>query len=178
MVKTTTTLSSSSSSSSLSESSSSDDCDVNDSEEDERKVPLSDEKKMMMMMKMERKLKKHSKRVQKDIQNILSMAKSHANAHAISTREHINVHWETTHMYCESIEKAVDSTEDLMQRVVSVAAFAEKLRALAKRTKTLRIQAEVLEKMCEERGILVATSGGKRGNNNTSSPLSLSLIHI
>ncbi|CAL6442095.1 unnamed protein product [Bathycoccus prasinos] len=75
-------------------------------------------------------------------------------------------------MYCESIEKAVDSTEDLMQRVVSVAAFAEKLRALAKRTKTLRIQAEVLEKMCEERGILVATSGGKRGNNNTSSPLS------
>ena len=59
-----------------------------------------------------------------------------------------------------------------MQRVVSVAAFAEKLRALAKRTKTLRIQAEVLEKMCEERGILVATSGGKRGNNNTSSPLS------
>ena len=171
MVKTTTTLSSSSSSSSLSESSSSDDCDVNDIEEDERKVPLSDER-MTMMMKMERKLKKHSKRVQKDIQNILSMAKSHANAHAISTREHINVHWETTHMYCESIEKAVDSTEDLMQRVVSVAAFAEKLRALAKRTKTLRIQAEVLEKMCEERGILVATSGGKRGNNNTSSPLS------
>lgn len=174
MVKTTTTRSSSSSSftSSSSESSSSDDCDVNDSEEDERKVPLSDERMMTMMMKMERKLKKHSKRVQKDIQNILSMAKSHANAHAISTREHINVHWETTHMYCESIEKAVDSTEDLMQRVVSVAAFAEKLRALAKRTKTLRIQAEVLEKMCEERGILVATSGGKRGNNNTSSPLS------
>ena len=29
-----------------------------------------------------------------------------------------------------------------------------------------------VEKMCEERGILVATSGGKRGNNNTSSPLS------
>ena len=170
MAKTTTTPSSSSSSSS--ESSSSDDYDVNDSEEDkeERKVPLSDER--MTMMKMERKLKKHSKRVQKDIQNILSMAKSHANAHAISTREHVNVHWETTNMYCESIEKAVDSTEDLMQRVVSVAAFAEKLRALAKRTKTLRIQAEVLEKMCEERGILVATSGGKRGDNNTSSPLS------
>ncbi|CAL6445873.1 unnamed protein product [Bathycoccus prasinos] len=170
MAKTTTTPSSSSSSSS--ESSSSDDYDVNDSEEDkeERKVPLSDER--MTMMKMERKLKKHSKRVQKDIQNILSMAKSHANAHAISTREHVNVHWETTNMYCESIEKAVDSTEDLMQRVVSVAAFAAKLRALAKRTITLRIQAEVLEKMCEERGILVATSGGKRGNNNTSSPLS------
>ena len=47
----------------------------------------------------------------------------------------------------QSVEKAVDSTDDLMQRVVSLALrHAES----ARRGRTLRMRAELLEKMCEE----------------------------
>ena len=116
------------------------------------------------------KLRKHSERVRKDIRDILSLAKSHADAHAMSTKEHARLHSETTRVYCESVEKAVDSTDDLMQRVVSVAAFAAPLKALATRTRTLRMRAELLEKMCEEKGIITATPE-KKGWNSGLSPL-------
>lgn len=139
-----------------------------DDDEDDDDV-LSESRTMTKIKQISEKLQKHSARVQKDLQDVLSRAKSHANAHATSTKEHVFVHSEATGMYCESVEKAVDSTEDLMGRVMSVAAFAEPLRALAKRTKELRARAELLEKMCQERGILMATPG-KRGNGNGLSP--------
>ena len=142
--------------------------DDDDDDDDDDDV-LSESRTMVKIKQISEKLQKHSARVQKDLQDVLSRAKSHANAHATSTKEHVFVHSEATGMYCESVEKAVDSTEDLMGRVMSVAAFAEPLRALAKRTKELRARAELLEKMCEERGILMATPG-KRGNGNGLSP--------
>jgi hypothetical protein len=142
--------------------------DDDDDDDDDDDV-LSESRTMVKIKQISEKLQKHSARVQKDLQDVLSRAKSHANAHATSTKEHVFVHSEATGMYCESVEKAVDSTEDLMGRVMSVAAFAEPLRALAKRTKELRARAELLEKMCEEKGILMATPG-KRGNGNGLSP--------
>ena len=142
--------------------------DDDDDDDDDGDV-LSEPRTMVKIKQISAKLQKHSARVQKDLQDVLSRAKSHANAHATSTKEHVFVHSEATGMYCESVEKAVDSTEDLMGRVMSVAAFAEPLRALAKRTKELRARAELLEKMCEEKGILMATPG-KRGNGNGLSP--------
>jgi hypothetical protein len=142
--------------------------DDDDDDDDDGDV-LSESRTMVKIKQISEKLQKHSARVQKDLQDVLSRAKSHANAHATSTKEHVFVHSEATGMYCESVEKAVDSTEDLMGRVMSVAAFAEPLRALAKRTKELRARAELLEKMCEEKGILMATPG-KRGNGNGLSP--------
>ena len=153
-------------------------CDTEDDDEDEDDDELLDEeeeKEEETRKKLDAvcgKLRKHSERVRKDIREILSLAKSHADAHAMSTKEHARLHSETTRVYCESIEKAVDSTDDLMQRVVSVAAFAAPLKALATRTRTLRMRAELLEKMCEEKGIITATPE-KRGGNSGLSPLNV-----
>ena len=137
-------------------------CDAEDDDDellDEEEEEEEEEEKEETRKKLDAvlgKLRKHSERVRKDIRDILSLAKSHADAHAMSTKEHARLHSETTRVYCESVEKAVDSTDDLMQRVVSVAAFAAPLKALATRTRTLRMRAELLEKMCEEKGIITA----------------------
>jgi len=152
----------------MSASSSFEECDTED-EDDEL---LDEEETRKKLDAVCGKLRKHSERVRKDIREILSLAKSHADAHAMSTKEHARLHSETTRVYCESIEKAVDSTDDLMQRVVSVAAFAAPLRALATRTRTLRMRAELLEKMCEEKGIITAIPE-KRGGNSGLSPLNV-----
>ena len=77
-----------------------------DDDEDDDDV-LSESRTMTKIKQISEKLQKHSARVQKDLQDVLSRAKSHANAHATSTKEHVFVHSEATGMYCESVEKAV-----------------------------------------------------------------------